>query len=247
MTLVEGAVMRKRLHLRVALALLLVASALLAWTQLLPEENDSRARGMNGWQLLQLGGRGSRLPLFSSLHQVSPAGEGYVTNAGVRVPPASVVVRGAVVDVVKGRAFAGSPDPNARSSPVVPFDAAPPGSALFADLVVQVDEVVAGALPSGVSGTVQVEVGLPAGTTIADLRAAFNGSGSAVWFLKAKREADALLGLPLTAPENLFRIMADLVFVEDGGRLQAPLLAEDEVETIVAGIDTLSELRAAIT
>lgn len=247
--------------------------------------------GRDGWSLLRNGSAISVVHEFSSIDELfslmnrvsSPStassNESSVSSDGRSsdgesggedaspqklLPAGSVVVEGWVVDVQKGRAFLYPTDPDAsHDGPEVPFDEAPPGATLSANLVVRVADTISGSLPPGVGSSIRVEVPLPVHVSVDELRAAFlhgkgipgrlgslaestesGTSGRVIWFLYPASEFDRDVPGRRISPPDVFRILGEtLVFTEDSsGRLRTPL---DEVLVRYAGdIDSIEELRA---
>lgn len=198
--------------------------------------SDEGTGSTDAWTLLANAAGTSREPLFDSLEDIEP---GAPTGC-------DVVVQGSVVDVVALRAFVSSEDPDADGGTIVaPEDAPTSGAVHWIGLVVRVDDVLAGSLPSEYGGQVYVEVLRPGPYSVDQLRARLVDGRTGYYFLRRPRDFPGAEAVPL--PPGTYRLAADAAFLErPDGTLDSPLLSEDERELLLPADATAADLVARL-
>ncbi|GAB2831799.1 hypothetical protein GCM10022221_33370 [Actinocorallia aurea] len=142
-----------------------------------------------------MGGPGD-LYLFDSVADLTPG----AADSGA-FKAASTLIRGAFVGIEPGIAFAS--DDAETPTAVVPYDDEA-AAMRYANLVVRVDQVLAGSLGQGYTGgEIRLQIEHPAGATREELQDSLDTAGSGVMFVDDLAARQQALGRPITDPALL--------------------------------------------
>ncbi|MCC5580978.1 hypothetical protein IMZ11_35740 [Microtetraspora sp. AC03309] len=189
------------------------------------------------WSKMRSGaGESTGTYLYDSLDDLTPG-----APASGAFTPAAALLEGTVVGIEPGIAF-GSDD-SADVAPIVGYDA-PDAATRYANLVVNVDRVLAGELGLGQqNGQIRLQVEQPIQSTLADLRASIGSAGHGLFYVHNALERYQAEGRAV--PQALAGYLASVhvpigegVFVEQapGEPVIAPLMDNPErVDQILNG------------
>jgi hypothetical protein len=180
--------------------------------------------------------------IYTSLEEITPDGPG-----AKGLLPADVIVRGTIQSIEPGIAFSSGGD--ALHSPMVGFDD-PEAVIRWGRLVMTVDDVLAGSLPSGAK-SLSIAWQVPKEAVLADINKSAASAGTGIFFLSPAAERLRRTGKAIADESyysSVYLVVGGAAFVEPDAAsgLSTPLLEEGDRETLLGNANSLSDVVALL-